>query len=294
MQTASPPLHDLAPELRGKYDRLLTIFAEMGSVLIGFSGGVDSTLIAKAAYDALGDRALAVTGISPSLMIEEANECPKIAAHIGIPYLEIRTEEMDDPNYTSNPVNRCYFCKSELWDKLTPIARERGYAVVVDGSNVDDLGDFRPGMEAGHERHIRSPLQEAGLTKADIRAVSSALGLPTWNKPSHPCLVAHPTRDLHHHREAGSSRAGGGVPARARLPGLSRPASRRDRPPRTATGGLPEGTGATRRDRRCPQGYRLRLRDARPCRIQERQPQPRRPHEQQCDSRVRQTTGCGR
>ena len=188
MQTVAPPLHDLAPDCREKYDRLCAIFTEMGSVLIGFSGGVDSTLIAKAAYDALGERALAVTGISPSLMIEEANECPKIAAHIGIPYLEIRTDEMDDPNYVSNPVNRCYFCKSELWDKLTPIARERGYAAVVDGSNVDDLGEFRPGMDAGKERDVRSPLQEAGLTKADIRAISGALGLPTWNKPSHPCL----------------------------------------------------------------------------------------------------------
>ena len=188
MQTAAPPLPDLAPDLREKYDRLLAIFAEMGSVLIGFSGGVDSTLIAKAAYDALGDRALAVTGISPSLMIEEANECPKIAAHIGILYREIRTDEMDDPNYVSNPVNRCYFCKSELWDKLTPIAREEGYAAVVDGSNVDDLGEFRPGMDAGKERNVRSPLQEAGLNKANIRAISGALGLPTWNKPSHPCL----------------------------------------------------------------------------------------------------------
>jgi uncharacterized protein len=188
MQTAAPPLPNLAPDLREKYDRLLAIFAEMGSVLIGFSGGVDSTLIAKAAYDALGDRALAVTGISPSLMIEEANECPKIAAHIGIPYREIRTDEMDDPNYISNPVNRCYFCKSELWDKLMPIAQEEGYAAVVDGSNVDDLGEFRPGMDAGKERNVRSPLQEAGLNKADIRAISGALGLPTWNKPSHPCL----------------------------------------------------------------------------------------------------------
>ncbi len=188
MQTVAPPLSNLAPDLREKYDRLHALFVEMGSVLIGFSGGVDSTLIAKAAYDALGERALAVTGISPSLMVEEANECPKIAAHIGIPYREIRTEEMDDPNYVTNPVNRCYFCKSELWDKLIPIAQERGYAVVVDGSNVDDLGEFRPGMDAGKERHVRSPLQEVGLTKADIRAVSGALGLPTWNKPSHPCL----------------------------------------------------------------------------------------------------------
>lgn len=188
MQTLTPALRDLSADLQEKYARLTTIFAEMGSVLIGFSGGVDSTLIAKAAYDTLGERALAVTGISPSLMIEEANECPKIAAHIGIPYREIRTDEMEDPNYFTNPVNRCYFCKSELWDKLIPIARAEGYACVVDGSNVDDLGDFRPGMEAGKERDVRSPLQEAGLTKADIRAISNALGLPTWDKPSHPCL----------------------------------------------------------------------------------------------------------
>ena len=122
MQTLAPApaLHDLPLELQQKYERLRAIFAAMGSVLIGFSGGVDSTLIAKAAYDTLGDRALAVTGISPSLMIEEANECPKIAASIGIPYLEIRTDEMEDPNYIANPVNRCYFCKSELWDKLMP------------------------------------------------------------------------------------------------------------------------------------------------------------------------------
>ncbi len=188
MQTLTPALRDLPADVQEKYARLTTLFAEMGSVLIGFSGGVDSTLIAKAAYETLGERALAVTGISPSLMVEEANECPKIAAHIGIPYREIRTDEMEDPNYFTNPVNRCYFCKSELWDKLIPIARAEGYACVVDGSNVDDLGDFRPGMAAGKERDVRSPLQEAGLTKADIRAISSALGLPTWNKPSHPCL----------------------------------------------------------------------------------------------------------
>ena len=241
MQTAAPPLHDLAPDLREKYDRLLAIFAEMGSVLIGFSGGVDSTLIAKAAYDALGDRALAVTGISPSLMIEEANECPKIAAHIGIPYREIRTDEMDDPNYVSNPVNRCYFCKSELWDKLTPdragagLRRRRGrlecgrprrlpprhgsgqgagYPLPLAGGGAD---------EGGHPRDLQR------ARPADMEQAVAPLP-----------LVAHPARDVHHDREVGSGRAGGGVSARPRLPGLPRPAPRRDRAPRTATGDFPK------------------------------------------------------
>ncbi len=187
MPTAAPDT-TLTSALQAKYARLAAIFAEMGSVLIGFSGGVDSTLLAKVGYDTLGDRVLAVTGISPSLMAEEANECPKIAAHIGIPYREVRTDEMEDPNYTSNPVNRCYFCKSELWDTLVPLAAEHGLAYVVDGSNADDLGDFRPGMLAGQEHAVRSPLVEAGMTKADIRALSAALALPTWDKPSHPCL----------------------------------------------------------------------------------------------------------
>ena len=164
MQTAiSPPLlHDLAPEVREKYDRLQTIFRAMGSVLIGFSGGVDSTLIAKAAYDALGERALAVTGISPSLMIEEANECPKIAAHIGIPYLEIRTEEMDDPNYVAQPRQPLLLLQERVVGQTDADCPERGYAVVVDGSNVDDLGEFRPGMEAGTSGMSAPPCRRRG------------------------------------------------------------------------------------------------------------------------------------
>lgn len=174
--------------LEQKLQQLRTIFAEMEQALIAYSGGVDSTLVAKIAYDVLGDRALAITAISPSLLPEELEDARIQAATIGIAHEAIQTYEMDNPNYTSNPVNRCYFCKSELHDTLKPIALQRGYPYVVDGVNADDLGDYRPGIQAAKERGARSPLAEVGVTKAEVRQLSKELGLSWWDKPAQPCL----------------------------------------------------------------------------------------------------------
>lgn len=160
----------------------------MGRALIAYSGGIDSTLVAKVAWDVLGDRALAITAISPSLLPEELEAARSQAAQIGIRHETVATQEMDNPNYTANPVNRCYFCKSELHDTLKPIALERGYPYVVDGVNADDLQDYRPGIQAAKERGARSPLAEVGITKLEVRQLSQQLGLPWWNKPAQPCL----------------------------------------------------------------------------------------------------------
>lgn len=169
-------------------EQLATIFNEMELALIAYSGGVDSTLVAKIAYDVLGDRALAVTAVSPSLLPEELEDAKIQAATIGIPHELIQTHEMDNPNYTSNPVNRCYFCKSELHDTLKPLALQRGYPYVIDGVNADDLQDYRPGIQAAKERGVRSPLAEVSITKVQVRQLSQYLGLPWWNKPAQPCL----------------------------------------------------------------------------------------------------------
>ncbi|NEP55485.1 MAG: ATP-dependent sacrificial sulfur transferase LarE [Symploca sp. SIO2G7] len=169
-------------------EKLKTIFAEMEWALIAYSGGVDSTLVAKIAYDVLGDRAVAVTAQSPSLLPEELEDARIQAAAIGITHEVVETHEMDNPNYTSNPVNRCYFCKSELHDTLKPLAKQRGYPYVVDGVNADDLKDYRPGIKAAKERGARSPLAEVGVTKAEVRQLSKQLGLPWWDKPAQPCL----------------------------------------------------------------------------------------------------------
>ena len=171
-----------------KLEQLKTIFAQMERTLIAYSGGIDSTLVAKVAYDVLGDRALAITAVSPSLLPEELEDARIQAAQIGIAHELVQTHEMDNPNYTSNPVNRCYFCKSELHDTLKPLAIERGYPYVVDGVNADDLRDYRPGIQAAKERGARSPLAEVGITKADVRQLSRELGLTWWDKPSQPCL----------------------------------------------------------------------------------------------------------
>ena len=174
--------------LTEKLEQLKALFTEMGQALIAYSGGVDSTLVAKIAYDALGDRALAVTAVSPSLLPEELEDAKIQAATIGISHKIVQTYEMDNPNYTSNPVNRCYFCKSELHDTLKPLALEMGYSYVVDGVNADDLHDYRPGIQAAKERGARSPLAEFGITKLEVRQLSQQLGLPWWEKPAQPCL----------------------------------------------------------------------------------------------------------
>jgi uncharacterized protein len=171
-----------------KLEQLKELFTEMEQALIAYSGGVDSTLVAKIAYDVLGDRVLAVTAVSPSLLPEELEDAKIQAATIGISHKIVQTQEMDNPNYTSNPVNRCYFCKSELHDTLKPLALELGYPYVVDGVNADDLHDYRPGIQAAKERGARSPLAEIGVTKAEVRQISQQLGLPWWDKPAQPCL----------------------------------------------------------------------------------------------------------
>ncbi|MFM6180829.1 MAG: ATP-dependent sacrificial sulfur transferase LarE [Dolichospermum sp.] len=171
-----------------KLEQLQALFQEIDQALIAYSGGVDSTLVAKIAYDVLGDRALAVTAVSASLLPEELEDAKIQAATIGIAHKIVQTQEMDNPNYTSNPVNRCYFCKSELHDTLKPLALELGYPYVVDGVNADDLHDYRPGIQAAKERGVRSPLAEIGVTKAEVRQISQQLGLPWWNKPAQPCL----------------------------------------------------------------------------------------------------------
>lgn len=174
--------------IQDKLIALENIFQEIGQALIAYSGGIDSTLVAKIAYDVLGENSIAITAVSPSLLPEELDEAQTQAEIIGIKHELIETEEMSNPDYTSNPVNRCYFCKSELHDKLTIIAQERNYPYIIDGVNADDLQDYRPGIQAAKERGVRSPLAEVGVTKIEVRELTKLLGLPWWDKPSQPCL----------------------------------------------------------------------------------------------------------
>ena len=172
----------------GKLDQLKAALRTCGRTLVAYSGGVDSVFLAKVAHDALGENALAVIADSPSLPRRELSEALVIAEQFKFPVRVIETQEMADTNYTSNPSNRCYFCKSELFDELTKIAKSEGWQTIVYGENASDVGDFRPGSVAAKEFQVRAPLKEVGLTKAEIRELSQELGLPTADKPQMACL----------------------------------------------------------------------------------------------------------
>lgn len=176
--------------LQEKYDRLKNIIAGYGSIAVAFSGGVDSTLLLWAAHEALGDKAIAITASSESFPERERNEAKEFCKKNGIEHYTVVSEELDIEGFANNPTNRCYLCKSELFTKLKELANEKGIAHVAEGSNMDDEGDYRPGLQAIKELNVKSPLREAGLTKQEIRGISKSLELPTWDKQSFACLAS--------------------------------------------------------------------------------------------------------
>ncbi|MGQ9820264.1 MAG: ATP-dependent sacrificial sulfur transferase LarE [Thermogutta sp.] len=181
-------ISEIPAELREKRDRLLDLLRSFGSCAVAFSGGLDSAVLAKAAHAALGERAVAVTGVSASLAAGELEDCRRLAAQIGIRHVVLETDELRNPLYQRNLADRCYFCKTELFTKMGAWAGKLGVAVVVDGSNRDDRGDHRPGMTAAREHAVRSPLAECDLSKEEIRLLAKHWGLPIWDKPASPCL----------------------------------------------------------------------------------------------------------